>query len=89
MLRRKLLLSLAAVLCLVGLEVGASTAPATPEAPCCCYDPTCAPGCSPDCPPDCVVPSCSGGSCCDDSCRPAEAKPKATVCPACPLCPAW
>jgi hypothetical protein len=86
MFRRKWLLSLAAVVCLVGLEAGATTSPPRPEAPCCCYDSTCPPGCAPGCPPDCLAPSC--GSCRADQPCPAQA-PKATVCPACPFCPAW
>jgi hypothetical protein len=66
MIRRKMLLSLAALLTVLSLGMSAHSHPAgrpTPTAACfgCCDDPTCPPGCDPSCPPNC----------CDSSAAPA------------------
>jgi hypothetical protein len=78
MIRRKMLLSLAALLGALGLGVSADSRTATPGPAQvsrhidCCADPTCPPGCAPDCPPDC----------CD-----LTTKATCLDCPPCPLCP--
>jgi|SRR6516165_7343679 hypothetical protein len=93
--------SLAALLCLIGLGLGATTHNGPRAAPvrkaACCENPPC-PLCCPDCPPDCCLTA-KGGStrtapepCCMDCCEDPMAPVKTSAKPPakryiCPPCP--
>jgi hypothetical protein len=91
MVRRKMLLSLAALLCILGLGMSTDSRTLTGTVPPavlhtdCCADPSCVPGCCPDCPPDCcpLTAKAEGYTCpltgeqlpCEKCCPPNNASP--------------
>jgi hypothetical protein len=82
MIRYKMLLSLAALLCVLGLGISANSptaalTPLTTRHLDCCADPTCPPGCTPECAAECLpsataktLAKAAAEPCCDDGCCP-------------------